>query len=143
VRSHRGGNAATPSGAAAWALPRICVTFGLTCLGWVFFRASSLREALDLLGYMVSGMPSDLSAMLAGSVSLNHLLLGKPFSVGVVAVGVVTMLWLEAFDRRHDVRRTLAAATPALRWSAYYLLAMAIVIFGQFDSSSPFIYFAF
>jgi alginate O-acetyltransferase complex protein AlgI len=141
--SHWGGNAATSSGSAAWALPRICLTFGLTCLGWVFFRASSLREALDLLGYMVSGMPSDLSAMLAGSVSLDHLLLGKPFSVGVVAVGVVTMLWLEAFDRRHDVRRTLAAATPALRWSAYYLLAMAIVIFGQFDSSSPFIYFAF
>src|SRR6185436_4318989 len=46
---------------------RIGLTFGLTCLAWVFFRADTLGRALSYLRALVGAVPLSPGAELAGA----------------------------------------------------------------------------
>jgi len=105
----------------------MAITFCVTLVGWVFFRAASVRDALQYLSMVVS--PT---------------LFTKPqvFPVHVLLSIVFFMLveWVQR-GREHALEFRGRRAPMVLRWGLYYALALAILWFG--GSQQEFIYFQF
>jgi len=102
------------------------VTFSLTCLAWVFFRAPSVSAAFAYLAALpanpwwpdASPVPAHLAAIL--------------------------VLWLlaEWATRRAGVLPVVDRLRAWQRYPLYYLLFLLLVLFGQYSKTS-FIYFQF
>ena len=108
-------------------LRRSAATFGLVCVGWVFFRADSLETAFALLGRLVTGWftPTEFVNPLVILTILGMLALQFwPRGFG---------LWLQA---------GLSRLKPAPLGIVLALVLLVIVILGP-PGVAPFIYFQF
>jgi hypothetical protein len=128
---------------------RLPLTFGLTCLAWVFFRADSIAEAFRIIGHVVSGLAGSLRQLGDREYLEANLLLGQGSSDFVIALlAVAALLAVQWVQERTEARggsllAWLAARPVALRWAAYYALLVAVLFFGAFNRSRQFIYFQF
>jgi alginate O-acetyltransferase complex protein AlgI len=117
----------------AWSLtladaPAVVGMFGLTCAGWLIFRASSLAHAGRLAGRIATSfMPAPGTEW---AVLLPILLYAGP------------MLVVHLAEARADTLDVVRRWRPVLRYSVYVALAYLIVLFGDFEGSE-FIYFQF
>jgi D-alanyl-lipoteichoic acid acyltransferase DltB (MBOAT superfamily) len=113
---------------------QLLVTFHLVLLGWVFFRAESLRAA----GVIIRSM-FDFS-----TYSARHL----PFWVidrqelAIAVVAIVTMEVIHLIQRGSGVRQALSQRPAWQRWALYAGCILFIMMFGKFESQD-FIYFQF
>jgi len=102
------------------------LTFSLTLVAWVFFRAASLKDALAFLSRMFTtswlSRPSD------------RLLLGVAFVVPLVVV--------EWIQRKKEHGLAIETLPVGVRWFAYSLVLMVILYLGSFNRQA-FIYFQF
>jgi D-alanyl-lipoteichoic acid acyltransferase DltB (MBOAT superfamily) len=109
-----------------WLYPvQAMVTFGLECIGWVFFRAADLPQSLQVLGQMFSPLRGH------GLLQYWH------FGLAGVAlmVALVEEKW-EWFERMLRV--------PGLAYAAgMAAMILCIEVFGVVDAAIPFIYFQF
>jgi D-alanyl-lipoteichoic acid acyltransferase DltB (MBOAT superfamily) len=107
---------------------RIFITFHLVCLGWIFFRARTLGEALSILSGITSGWGTlfvDASVFLHG------------------ALGVGALLVVQIVQARQGSSPSIVGALPiGARWALWYALVFAIVLLGV-EGGSQFIYFQF
>ena len=104
----------------------IILTFFLTIIAWIFFRANSIAEAFEYIGGMID--PS----------ILTFPKLGHPSLVFFIVIFVV-IEWLHR-DRKFGL--DFKANVPLiLRWSIYYILIILIFSFG--GKQQDFIYFQF
>jgi D-alanyl-lipoteichoic acid acyltransferase DltB (MBOAT superfamily) len=107
---------------------RILFTFALTCLAWVFFRATDITHALGYLAGMADA--SLLSWPTEGNRTLGLL--------------VAFFLWVEwqGRDQQHPLERMATGEPRLLRWSFY---AFVVFLIGMFmvTEETPFIYFQF
>lgn len=108
-------------------------TFCLTLVGWVFFRAKSVGDAMAYLSGMVS--PSLFSApRFPGSRRLP------------IVMACILALILAEWAGRNDayaLARIRAVPTRAIRWAAYLGIVFTIYFLGNFSESIEFIYFQF
>jgi len=104
------------------------VTFALTCLAWVFFRAPSMHEALSALSRL-----GDLRAPLFTADA-------KELTYGVA--GIALVLAMDYWTRGRSFEAALSEQPVAVRWSVYLGLIIAILAAGVFNASQ-FIYFQF
>jgi D-alanyl-lipoteichoic acid acyltransferase DltB (MBOAT superfamily) len=112
----------------AWAgSARVALTFSQVTIAWVFFRADSLSHALDMLGRMAVAFATS-----APEPPLRTL----PFLWVALLCAVE---WLQQ-RRRHGF--DLGHLALPLRWTAYYAVVAAILLFASVDYT-PFIYFQF
>lgn len=102
------------------------VTFHLVCVGWVFFRAGSLRGAAHYL--------EGLARLRGGQVDRNMVL-------AVLVTGALTVI-LDATGRGRRDRPVPAAWPSPVRGAAYGLAAAAILLCSG-GTPVPFIYFRF
>ena len=114
-----------PVGRARVAWARF-VTFQLVCLGWLFFRADTLGDALAMLSRLFVGWgPSPLVT---------------PLAVLAIAAGIASQYlpdrWLES------VLQVFAARRPAIQGGILGLVLLGITTFGP-AGVAPFIYFRF
>lgn len=107
---------------------QVLVTFCLTCVAWVFFRASNLDGALLALQRLVT----DHGPVFTGGA--KELIYG--------ALGILFVLGMDYWTGEEPFDRALSARHPALRWSLYVVLLLWIVCAGVFDAAQ-FIYFQF
>jgi len=107
-----------------WDVVRIFVTFNLVCVGWVFFRATTVHDATLILRRIVSD---------AGSFALppRNLLFG-----------VAVMLGVEWWRRHRDHGLAIDGGWRSLRWASYYALILAVILYTPLEYR-PFIYFQF
>ncbi len=108
------------------------LTFHLVTFAWIFFRASTLNDALYIAGHLLQGW---------------SLQAGYGLGVGgyelVIAGGALALLELVQWLQARGVTRPDFAARPAwLRWAGYYALGLLILLFGKFGATE-FIYFQF
>jgi alginate O-acetyltransferase complex protein AlgI len=104
---------------------QMVLTFAITTLAWIFFRAASVSEAIS---YIVNMM--DYSNFGFPKVDL------KPFLYILILVGV------EWFQRKKPHGLEISGIQhPAIRWIIYLLVFLLILFFGA--SSDSFIYFQF
>ena len=128
---------------------RLPLTFGLTCLAWIFFRAGSTADAFRIVGHLVSGLTGSLRHLGDREYLKADVLLGQGSSDFVVALlAVAALLAVQWTQERAEARggsllAWLAARPVALRWAAYYALLVAVLFFGAFNRSRQFIYFQF
>jgi len=103
---------------------QISLTFALTCLAWVFFRAESVTHAV----YYIANM-ADVS------------LLSVPGHLRVLPFIFVLILieWLQR-DKQHPLE--IESLTRPLRWGIYYVLLFAILYYKP-NEIIDFIYFQF
>jgi len=109
----------------------VLVTFHLVVFAWIFFRAESLRDAMTIVGRIFT-IPG--STLAVGDVGMDELL----FAIGAIVVLEI----VQAAQRRMSLNRFVKRQPMLIRWSLYYAVVIAIVLFGRFDERE-FIYFQF
>ncbi len=112
---------------------RVLVTFHLIAFAWIFFRASSVGDALTILrriGARIGELPA--------------LVLRYPFTtehwLGFALIAFLIVV--EIFDERRSIFLRLASAPAWLRWSVYYLAIVALLVLGRWQATE-FIYMQF
>lgn len=138
------------AGSPLLAVTQVVVTFNLVCFSWIFFRASSLGDAIDAVRLLASGLPATLAQATAGQDLDALLYLGQgrgAFLAAVAAVAVGGVL------RSSLARPRLLAAQPGPdvaslgRWSAYARTAVyAFLLYGVLvlgTSAQSFLYAQF
>lgn len=123
-RPRRSG-ADTPRVGLRDALPTLA-TFHVVCLAWVFFRASSLEQAVTYLTGMLT--------LRAGPVDLN--------AAALLVAGGLTMLLIDVLQRNTRTETPVLTWGPVARGVAYAVMLVAILIFSG-GTPVPFIYFQF
>jgi len=114
----------------------IILTFNFVSLAWVFFRAASVTQAFEIIGRIATDfrVPASL-----------HPGLG-PWQFAL-SLGLITALFLsEWLFRRQPAWLVAGARIPWVRWTAYYLFALAFVVLALFSpqqGAQTFIYFQF
>ena len=116
---------------------KILATFTIICIGWVFFRAKTMREAFDVLGRVGADIWNPGNYLAA---------IGQIASVGITSK--VALLVLPAFvllewiqrDHQHSLAR-LPRWRP-VRW-AIYTMIIWMCVFQESSGANAFIYFQF
>jgi hypothetical protein len=107
----------------------MAVTFTLTTLSWIFFRAESLSKAIDYLRRIFS--PSIISL--------------PEYRGSAITLALIVVFVLVEWAGREDeyAIANLGQKSPlVIRWSLYSLILLGIVLYGQ-TLGTPFIYFQF
>jgi D-alanyl-lipoteichoic acid acyltransferase DltB (MBOAT superfamily) len=111
-------------------------TFSLVCFAWVFFRANHLSDALFIISHLFTGwqgLGAEALAPFLGSLKFNLI-------IGVASMGILLLVHLLQGDKR--LTDWLSEKRVGVRWSFYYGMILAILLFGHFGSKE-FIYFQF
>jgi len=105
----------------------ILLTFGLTLIAWVFFRAENLGHAIGYLTEVFSASLFTIPEM-------------KPYRIILL---IILFMGVEWFGREQQfaIESLGAKWKKPLRWAMYYILAMLIFLFAA--KSQQFIYFQF
>ena len=109
-------------------LIQMLTTFTLVVLGWIFFRASTLRDAF---GYIISLFSHSIFTMPTHKVS----------TLSVYIFSFMTVEWIQR-ERKHGLSQfeSIIKLQP-IRWGIYIFLILSIIQFG--GKSETFIYFQF
>ncbi len=115
------------------------VTFLLVSLAWIFFASPSLAGAASLFRRLFD--PGNwFAGATAGWSAWSHALGGAEFAV--VCGSVLCLALVEALQGRIRFGGWLRSRRWPLRWAAYYLFILCLLLFGIF-ASSKFIYQGF
>ena len=120
---------------------QVLLTFSLTCLAWVFFRASNATEAGQVLKGIFTGTAASVKSVLGGHMISAHL----GMSVVDLVVVIACILFMEVVQSRRngrDVRILVQQAPAYMRWAFGITVLWSVVLFGVFQSRQ-FIYFQF
>jgi len=119
------------------ALHRLCamgMTFGLTCLAWVFFRADSVSHAFRILARLTGRGVFDLTAL---GLSMPVLKL--------IALALVLLLLWDLTAKKYSLVARISD-TVWLRWLFWTALVLIVLCFGAYGSgynAAEFVYFQF
>ncbi|MBM3772426.1 MAG: MBOAT family protein [Acidimicrobiia bacterium] len=129
----RGGMGRRPHKARPGRLVGILVTFHLVLVTWVFFRASSLGDAITVI-----------SRVGAAGGSLPRLLVARLYdpAVQLVVALICILLIVEAFDDLQSMWARLDARPIYVRWAAYYALLAMLLVLGNWNLTQ-FVYMQF
>lgn len=115
----------------------VAITFSLTCVAWVFFRANTMHDALHILTGAIA-RPT-LHQIVPDIIRGEGISKFEVFYSMMLITGLMTMEWIST---RIDVVRRFRLQPVWVRWPAYYALCMAIWLLG-ITSEKAFIYFQF
>ncbi|MDW3649652.1 MAG: MBOAT family O-acyltransferase [Bacteroidia bacterium] len=138
------------------------ITFGLVMIGWVFFRANHITDAIYIIGGFFDGKTADLTNLLSavggvfiGAGTLDNIGLGSDlmsasgYSLGltvfdfILAVGsIIFMTIMESNFRMESFRLKWKSRPVYVKWGTYAMLIYVLLFFRNFESSE-FIYFQF
>ena len=117
---------------------QLSLTFFLTIIGFIIFRAGSLGEAWSYFCTVFSGSLFNFSGTI-------HQINGKSLNLPVTIIFICIMFVIEWIQRNKEHALQLPRVRPfnyrLVRWSTYYLILYAI--FKYAGSSQTFIYFQF
>lgn len=107
----------------------IVITFSITCLAWVFFRAESLPHAIDYLGGIFS----------ASLFSIPEIL-PQIRTISILLIAFIAVEWFQR-DKQHALQFENIRIPVFFRWGIYYSIAFLITWYG--GKETEFIYFQF
>jgi len=107
----------------------ILLTFSLTVIAWVFFRAENIAHAISYL----SGI---------WSTSFFSIPQVMPKKTIILIIAFLLIEWLGR-EKQYAIAELGLKWKKTIRWMAYYLILMTIYFFGNYSESIEFIYFQF
>lgn len=116
----------------------VLITFTLTCIAWVFFRANSMTDALHVLRGALA-MPS-MSQLVPEALRAEGI---SKLEVGYSFLLIGALMTVEFFSTRVDLVKRFLTQPAWVRWPAYYAVCMAIWLLGISTEAKAFIYFQF
>jgi alginate O-acetyltransferase complex protein AlgI len=113
-------------------------TFLLVAFAWIFFRADNVQTAIYIAKHIFTGIPELIKNPhnLQQDMGLNNKQMG---------LSVLLILFLEVvhyLQSQTNIIYQLAQKPAYIRFAIYYILLIAIIVFGEF-SHRQFIYFQF
>ncbi len=111
----------------------IAVTFFLVCIGWIFFRAQSMNEAMNILSKIVS-LSGDFQLVVYGPSAV--------FGATSTLISIIMIILLWANDFFQDTQQRLFQQKPLFDILTNGILLFLVISFGVFQKTS-FIYFQF
>ena len=113
--------------------------FSLVCFAWIFFRATSLEHALNLVSALPTGWfePDLLSRQWSAFTLANPV---SSLLLGLAALSM--MLLLEGSQAANQAPGPYQSSRWWVRWSAYAATLFLIFALGGYHEI-PFIYFQF
>ncbi len=118
-------------------------TFLLVCFAWIFFRASSLSAAVELIKRLGVGWSHIFEAgWLQANVFSTAAIKLSGLHVLVVCGSIAVMEGVHLLQRRHDLHDVIARQRTGVRWLVYYALVVSILFF-SYSGEGIFIYFQF
>ena len=121
---------------------QVAVTFVLTCIAWVLFRANSLPDALTAYQAICSIPVWGFNRY---TYRFSGHTLGLPMAALVVALCALLLGVMDWLIHSKNLFQRLDR-TVALRYAGYFLLAAAILLFGSYGEGydpQAFVYFQF
>lgn len=110
----------------------ILSTFLLVLIGWVFFRANSVSDALLLLENSMRNLGY-----------LRDVVIIKEFDFFAGVLLIVFMMVIEYFHERVNIPLQIGKFPTLLRWGIYSSFLIVILFFGVLFNKQEFIYFQF
>jgi len=107
------------------------MTFGLTVVAWIFFRAENMSHAFSYLSTLFSKSFFTIPYFAGGKLAVKTMLL-------IFVLLIVEWLGREG---KHAIEHLHLKWNRPVRWGIYYLIALAIFWFG--GEKQAFIYFQF
>jgi alginate O-acetyltransferase complex protein AlgI len=104
-------------------------TFVLVDFAWIFFRASTLKDAITMIQHMFQ---FDLAVFWNGTI-FNLGLTPLEFWFGMV--GTLFVIAVDAAKSKIDIRAWLLAQSTFVRWSVYLIAVVSIAILGVYGSN--------
>ena len=124
---------------AVRALVNRVTIFGLVCFAWLFFRATSLEHAMDL----VTALPRGWLDPVLVAEQWEAFTLANPVSSLLLGLGALAgMLVLEGSQAANQAPRPFQSPHGFVRWSTYAVTLFLIFALGGYHEI-PFIYFQF
>ncbi len=119
---------------------QVIMTFSLVCFAWIFFRANNVNDAFYIVSHLfkTSGSIFSFQYIKQTLVSMGMIVLDMQIAAGAIILMEVVHL----VQRKHSVAGILQKFPLPLRWAAYYVFVIGILIFGKMGVSE-FIYFQF
>jgi len=112
----------------------VLITFGLTLFAWVFFRASSMREAFSYLQHTFSKSIFQLSI-------INLRGRGIADSLFEATIGILVLVIVEWISRKKEHAFQIENIPSFVRWPIYICLTFMVLLY--FNGGRSFIYFQF
>ena len=109
------------------------VTFGLTVLGWIFFRAENIGHAMNYLAEIFSGSLFTVPVFKGSTGALITF---------IIVLGFIVIEWLGR-EGQYAISKINIKFNRFYRWSFYFSLILLIYFLGNFSESIEFIYFQF
>jgi alginate O-acetyltransferase complex protein AlgI len=122
-------------------------TFILVNISWIFFRSDNINDAFLILKKSTIGSMSEVIRLFNGSLSISNIipisgLYFWKFALGIA--GVIIIFFLDVYEKSNgSIAYRMSYFNPILRWCSYILILMITLGFGEWGSSSQFIYFRF
>jgi len=116
-------------------------TFLLVAFAWIFFRADDVQTAFYIARHIFTGIPDVAKSI----VRHQPILEGYGLNNKELALCLLLIIFLETVQYlqiKINIIKLMAQKPWYFRWSAYYILLILIVVFGEF-SHRQFIYFQF
>ena len=112
---------------------QISITFFITTIAWVFFRAQTIKDAFLYLNRIFSE-----SLLQFPDIHPNRIIL--------ITIIFILIEWLQR-DKLHPLQFDSAifrkATLKPVKWTIYFTILLSIFLFGNFSSNYEFIYFQF
>lgn len=120
---------------------QVLITFSLTMIAWVFFRASDFGQAVYILRHIPEGLTGkgNLSSVLSLSQTISTY---KAEGLVLSLLLIVFLILVEMVQRKTVIREAIDSKLSYFGWVVYYAGIFAIIILGQF-TNTQFIYFQF
>jgi len=109
------------------------VTFGLTLLAWIFFRAESVGHAISYLREIFS--PSIFSS--------PELFDPRGMKLTFVLLALFMLIEWIGREGQFAIESMEVIQSKPIRWSLYSTILLVLYFFGAFDETVEFIYFQF
>ncbi len=136
----RRGLSPEPQATGFLAFAQTTFTFLLVTVGWVFFRANTLQDAIYVFSHCFDGIGGSLFQYLRNGY------VGAGFDKGVFLQAIVSLAMLILIDvsmKRRNMLRWLDAQKSVYRWGMYLAFTCLIVLLSEKGIAARFIYFQF
>ncbi|HEY8933858.1 MAG TPA: MBOAT family O-acyltransferase [Cyclobacteriaceae bacterium] len=122
----------------------LMLTFVLVNVAWIFFRAGTFSSAMHIVTHLFTPLINgDYLVLAKNDLNNNAIYLGQPFWRFAGSLMLIPFLLLCDWLIEKGYAHSFVVRGPLLlRWTAYCLAIVVILIFGVFDTDS-FIYFQF